>query len=476
MNAVKIGNTRELFWDDYLIDTARTNAYLKQHPPVAREIVRSFDQPWEGDSGNYWTVVKLDDGYRMYYIIRNMFTEDGKGLEKNKMRINCMESKDGIHWTAPELDIRPFGEHQKTNTLLDGQDAPTFDNFYVFIDENPNCPPEEKFKATSRCDRNGYLWCWISADGYHWKKGWQMTNRGVFDSLNVAFWSPEHNQYFCFIRGFHNMYGPNEWDGIRDIRVITSPDFRNWSDSRMLDFGSNAEDYELYTNCVHRCPRAPHMMIGFPTRYIERKEWTENYDSLPSPQDRKDRMAISPRLGLAVTDVILMTSRDGYHWLRGDEAWVEPGIEYAYNWKYGDCYPSVGLIQTPSDLPGAPDEYSMFMGEGAWGKKPMYLRRYTIRMDGFRSYRADNAPCTLVTKPLLYEGGKLHLNFSTSAKGSIYVTLRSRDTVIRSCELFGNTLDRVVAFDGDLNQFLGKEITLEFIMSDADLYSMQFAD
>ena len=251
MNPVKIGNRREVFWDDYLIDTALTNAYLKQHPPVPREIVKTFDEPWEGDSGNYWTIVKLDEGYRMYYIIRNMFTEDGKDLEKHKMRINCLESKDGIHWTAPELNIRPFDGH-KTNTLLDGQDAFTFDNFYVFIDKNPNCPPEEKFKATSRIDRSGYLWCWISADGLHWKKGWQMTNRGTFDSLNVAFWSPEHNQYFCFIRGFHNMYGPNEWDGTRDIRVITSPDFRNWSDPQILDFGSCAEDFFFYRYFVLR--------------------------------------------------------------------------------------------------------------------------------------------------------------------------------------------------------------------------------
>ena len=44
MHTVKIGNTRELFWDDYLIDTARTTAYLKQHAPVAREIVYSLEK------------------------------------------------------------------------------------------------------------------------------------------------------------------------------------------------------------------------------------------------------------------------------------------------------------------------------------------------------------------------------------------------------------------------------------------------
>ena len=138
--------------------------------------------------------------------------------------------------------------------------------------------------------------------------------------------------------------------------------------------------------------------------------------------------------------------------------------------------PSVGFVQTPSDRPGAPEEHSLYIGEGPWGKQPMYLRRYTMRMDGFRSYRADNAPCTLTTKPIFYEGGPLRLNFSTSAKGYIYVTMRSRDRKIRSCEIFGNSLDRTVPFDGDMEQFIGKAVVLEFQMSDADLYSMQFGD
>jgi len=472
MHSLRIGNTRELFWDDYLIDTSRTTAYLKQHAPVPGEVVMTFDRPWEGDGCNYWSVVRLEKGYRMYHLAWNMLNEDGTRHTKDVIRVCCLESSDGIHWTRPMLELRPFGQWAKTNILLDDRDG-VFDNFHVFLDENPVCPPEEKFKATARCDKSGYLWCWTSADGYSWKKAWKMTDKGTFDSQNVAFWSPEHGKYFCFTRGFHDLTSEKWWSGTRDIRCMTSADFHTWTEPVLLDFG-NSEDLALYTNGVSRYPRAPQMMLGFPTRYIERREWTENFDQLTGADARKKRMTIQPRFGLAATDCVLMTSRDGVRWNRGSEAWITPGIERDGNWVYGDCYPAVGMIQTPSPLPGAPDEYSLFVKEGHWSQKPALLRRYTVRMDGFRSCRADNTPCTLVTKPLVYEGGRLHLNFSTSAKGSIHVTLHCGDAQLHSCELFGNTLDRIVPFDGDLAPFSGKEITLEFTMSDADLYSMQF--
>ena len=55
MNLIKLGNNRELFWDDYLINNARTNAYLTQHSPRMEEVVISLDRPWEGDGCDYFS-------------------------------------------------------------------------------------------------------------------------------------------------------------------------------------------------------------------------------------------------------------------------------------------------------------------------------------------------------------------------------------------------------------------------------------
>jgi len=472
MPSIRPGVRRELFWDEYLVNTSLTGAHLKQHSPQIAEAVMEFDMPWEGDGCNYFSITSQNGIWRMYYLAWRMLADEEADGSPARIRVACIESEDGLHWRRPQLQLRSYPGYGSTNILLDETDG-TFDNFHCFIDENPACPPDEKYKATSRCDSSGSLWCFTSPDGYHWKKAWPMSGKGTFDTQNVAFWSAELGKYLCYIRSFHDVPG-DDWNaGVRDIRCMTSEDFRSWSDPVLLDFGGS-EDIPLYTNAAFRYPDAPQMLVGMPSRYVERREWTENFRQLTGVQERRRRMEFNPRYGLATTDCVLMTSRDGLHWNRGDEAWIDPGIERDRNWVYGDCYPAPGLIRTPSKLSGAPEEYSLYTYEGHWSGKPALLRRYTVRVDGFRSYRADRAPQMLVTKPILYEGGRLSLNFSTSARGYVYVSAKCGKEEIRSCELFGNSLSRIVPFDGDLSAFCGKEITLAFTMSDADLYSMQF--
>ena len=41
---VNIGNRRELFWDDFLIDTTRTTAELKLHTLQPRDVAVNHDE------------------------------------------------------------------------------------------------------------------------------------------------------------------------------------------------------------------------------------------------------------------------------------------------------------------------------------------------------------------------------------------------------------------------------------------------
>ena len=108
------------------------------------------------------------------------------------------------------------------------------------------------------------------------------------------------------------------------------------------------------------------------------------------------------------------------------------------------------------------------------------LRRHAIRKDGFASYHADYTGGTLVTKPFIFEGTELSLNFATSPAGYIYVDILDEYgkpyEAFRSCELFGNTTDRIVFFGDskDISALAGKPIRLRFTMSSADIYSMIF--
>ena len=132
------------------------------------------------------------------------------------------------------------------------------------------------------------------------------------------------------------------------------------------------------------------------------------------------------------------------------------------------------MIETKSALKHAPDEYSMYCKEKHWSGEPSELRRYTIRKDGFCSFSSGYGESKIFTRPIVFDGDKLELNFSTSARGYVYITIRCQNEVISSCELFGDSLDRIVPFDGDLSAFAGKEVTMEFTLRDADLYSFRF--
>ena len=474
MPPIHIGSRRELFWDYALIEPSRTTAELTLHKPRIEEIVFVHDAPWEGDGCNSYSIIKQGDVYRAYYLAWKMMNEDCTAhIVGNEHFVCCIESTDGIHWTRPNLGLCEFGGSKDNNIVLNFTNCKFDDMVHVFIDENPACPPEEKIKAIGH-DRNKALSCYVSADGLHFQKGWQMTDIGKFDTHNIAFWSPEHNCYFAFIRDFHDRPKGGDWNSaIRDVRVMTSPDFKTWTVPELLDFGG-AEDYPLYTNEIQRYPRAPHIFVGFPSRYMERKVWTDNVAALPNTQRRAKLCDVHPRYGLTVTDTLFMSSRDGKSFHRFDEAFIAPEIEQRYNWVYGDCYPATGFVETKSHLTYAPDEYSLYCYEKHWSGEPAELRRYTIRKDGFASFHAPYGERKIFTRPLVFEGNKMELNFATSARGYVFIKIHASDTTLCSVELFGNSLDRIVPFDGDLGALAGEKITIEITLRDADVYSFRF--
>ena len=150
-------------------------------------------------------------------------------------------------------------------------------------------------------------------------------------------------------------------------------------------------------------------------------------------------------------------------------------MENGVNWVYGDCYPARGMIETPSDVDGAPNELSLLVPTGHWMGKEKKLLRYSLRLDGFASLHAGYREETVTTKPFVYEGEHLYINFSTSARGYLYVTLTCDGKEYRSSETFGDTVDRRVTFDaGVVSSLAGKEIIMTVRMRDADLYSIRF--
>ena len=478
---IDIGSRRELFVDDYLIESL-TDARRTLHHPTPREIAITFEQPWEGAGSGYHSVIRDGELFRLYYRGSQLEVIDGK-LNAGGEDYCYAESHDGIHFTKPNLGLHAFEGSTDNNIFWVGVGS---HNFAPFLDTNPDCPPESRFKALGGTAKEGGLFAFHSADGIHWSlmRKEPVVSEGAFDSQNLAFWDQTAGVYRAYFRTFTKGVTTGKvWKpaGYRAIRTASSKDFFNWEDEVDLIYKDSPREH-LYTNQIAPYFRAPHILIGFPTRYVERG-WSPSMRALPELANRQQRATGHVRYGTALTEGLLMASRDGVQFERWNEAFLRPGPERPETWLYGHQFIAWHAVQTKSSLPDAADEISLYASEGSWHGGDNALRRYTMRLDGFVSIHAGWKGGQLLTKPLVFTGDELELNFATSAAGSIRVEIQDEHGVqavgfsLDEChEVFGDSTARRVQWnsDADLSKLAGKPVRLRFKLQDSDLYSFRF--
>lgn len=492
---IDIGSMLQVMWDDAVVDTNATTAARRLHAPVYAGVAMTHGEPWEGDATSWHNIVRDRDAkgtlYRMYYTgwsCINDYLKPEKRADPLNLQICYAESRDGLTWTKPNLGLCAFKGSKRNNIILDNSmfHEEWAGNLSVFKDENPACPPAERYKGITGREKN--LNCFVSADGIHFKYGWHLIPRDgrrvMFDTQCNALWDARTKTYHLYLRGHRKVPADQRGkifiDGeVRQVLHATSRDFRTWTPVTPLDYESpegEVEDYPMYTNCVFPYPRNPDILVGLPTRYNDRGWWSDNYNYLPDKEDRLARKKKEQRLALAITDCLFMCSRDGQDFFRYDEAFMRPGPERTTGWVYGSCYPARCMIETPSAI-GAADEYSIYVATGQWIDRPAILERYVIRQDGFASRHAAYRHQKVVTKELVFSGKEMLVNFATSARGMMRIFLHAKGLKepLATCWMFGDQVDRPASFPkGQLAKWAGKPVTLEFVMSDADLYSFRF--
>jgi hypothetical protein len=479
---IDVGSRRELFVDEHLIESL-DNARRQLHHPAARDIAIVHDAPWEGAGSGYHSVIRDGDLYRMYYRGSHLGVEKGK-LKTGRQVYCYAESADGVKFTKPTLQLHEYGGSKQNNIIWTGVGT---HNFAPFIDTREGCPAESRFKALGGVASEGGLFAFHSPDGIHWSlmSKQPVVTKGAFDSQNLAFWDATAGVYRAYFRTFtKGVTTAKVWKpaGYRAIRTATSADFLTWENNADLTYQNSPVEH-MYTNQIAPYFRAPHILIGFPTRYVERG-WSPSMRALPQPKLREERAAAHLRYGTALTEGLLMASRNGVHFERWNEAFLRPGPQRPKTWLYGQQYIAWHAVETKSSLPGAPNEMSLYASEGSWHGKGNAMRRYTMRLDGFVSIRAPLRGGQLVTKPLTFSGDRLELNFATSAAGGIRVEVQDVDGQplpgfqLDDCPpVFGDELARAVLWKsgGDVGDLAGKPIRLRLELRDADLYSFQFA-
>ncbi len=176
-----------------------------------------------------------------------------------------------------------------------------------------------------------------------------------------------------------------------------------------------------------------------------------------------------------------MSSRDGLHWRRWPEDFIRPG-RHKGRWVDRTNMQAHGLLFTRSGMTAGPDEISLYARESSRSRQ-VGLRRYTLRIDGFVSVYARMKGGEMVTKPFVFKGKELVMNYSTSTGGGIRVEIQDENGTPRkgyalgSCPpIYGDSIEEVVAWQGgsDLSALAGKPIRLRFELKDADLYSIRF--
>ncbi len=447
MEPIRIAARWELLVDRYLIEQTQGAVELRLHEPVPQEVVLVHDKPWEGNSCGYHTIFQDGPIYRMYYRgwNHNMKTEK----QTHRAVVCYAESQDGIHWERPDLGLVEFQGSKQNNIIRAGTGT---HNFVPFKDTNPQCPPAVRYKAVARGEDEyaQTLLAFQSGDGLHWQPlaDKPILTEGAFDSQNLAFWDTVRQEYRCYFRDFR--------EGRRDIKVSTSKDFLHWTPPEWLQFPEAPKEH-LYTNAILPYYRAPHLLLGFPTRYLPQRD--------------------------SLTEGLFMSSRDGQAFHRWAEAFIRPGLN-ADKWHNRSNYIWWGLVETSSPLPGGGKELSLYTNEGYYFEsKAAKTRRYTCRLDGFVSLHASFAGGEILTNPLIFEGDRLIVNFSTSAAGSLQVQLETSDGrpaagfAFSDCpEIFGDATKHTVKWKqgSDVSVLAGKPIRLRVRLRDADLYAFGF--
>ncbi|MDE2927204.1 MAG: hypothetical protein OXT71_12465 [Acidobacteriota bacterium] len=463
---LKIGSRLELFVDDYVIESM-DGVRLRLQTPQPAGIVMNHDKPWEGTTSTFHTVFQDGDLFRMYYrgsshagyTIQSLMKPGEKPIPEHEQVACYAESRDGIHWTRPSLGLIEFEGSKDNNIVWSGKRAGGH-NFSPFKDGNPDAPDSQRYKAVGSgyIDGKPVLLGFVSPDGIHWSKvrDEPIITDGKFDSLNVVFWDSVRQLYSAIYR-----IGQ---DGVRTIKFSHSRNFVDWPPGTYADYGDTPRE-QLYTNATRPYFRAPHIYLAFPKRFVL---WRTFHPDVSSS---------------GVSEGVFMSSRDGVHWdRRFMEAFVRPGRD-PKSWVHRTNMIAAGV------LPTANDEISIYVARH-YTSPSAHLERMVLRTDGFASASAGYGGGELLTKPLVFQGNNLVLNFATSAAGSIHLEIQDADgnplpgfALEESPLIWGDEIEHTVRWershsrattDEPLRRISGKPVRLRFVMKDADLFSLKF--
>lgn len=516
-----LGGKRELFVDDFFVSSLTGELGAKVHEMIPDEVILTLDEAHEysNNSGCFNTLLFDGKRYLYYYRAHGRFGTAAH-LEGNMDFTLCVaESSDGINFQRCPVNLHETGynvvlDNASTQQLIfNGEPNHCPGVTTAFYDTNPACPENERYKLIVTNERvpDGALFLFVSADGFDFRQKtgrFALGDNSGYDSPNQAFFDPNIGKYRLYHRGFR----PDGFTWKRTIMTHVTGDFINFTGQQWLSFDSDfdalfALGQELYTNGIRPYFRAPHILLGFPMRYVDgsmtpgmhlpspykervpntepEKEWNARIFSRPNLEMRKFHVKKQMRYALAATDTVLLASRDGVNFKGWADSMLKPPPQDD-SWFYGAGSVAIGMAVTRSALGfGAPDELSFYSPECCWGDGCTRIRRYHLRMDGFVSLHFGAKGGEMVSRLFTFTGGRLSLNISTGAFGGFTAEFRDENgvpipgyTFADSLPEIGDDLEMIARWKhgSDLRELEGKVVQLAVKGANCDLYSLHFVE
>jgi hypothetical protein len=486
--AIRLGNHRQLFVDDYLIDrmegVTRVLNPAKKYP--ANPVLRA-DRPWEGMTLFVRSVLydENEKTFSMWYV----------GFAPGDRPGCCATSKDGIHWEKPDLGLIASGGSAATNLIPWGSARGII---YSPQDRNP----ARRYKSL-----DGLIGA-FSPDGFSWNtpaESQAIPGDIASDNVVTCFYDSINDRYVAIAKVVRSSGEHLR----RSVSISFSDDFLKWTPVRSV-LVPDARDDEL----------ARHRVVALRDhlQYDDGPQWhiaqfysmagfvyegmylgmLNVFDISGWPPGLEKRPSAGGEDGPGYIE--LTSSRDLHNWNRVGNREILIPVGSKRSWESGwigtATLPVIvgdeiriyysGLMVSHGDnkflgaegdrIPMARAEAKAMGGIGAVGFA-------TLRLDGWASIDGGDREGTLTTKPMIFEtGNKLVINASAT-RGSVAVEIVDED----GDPLPGFRKADCVAFDDDairhtvlwggepdLSQLVGRALRLRFHLKNAKLYSFVF--
>jgi hypothetical protein len=397
------------------------------------------------------------------------------------------ESKDGVHWTRPNVGLVEFQGSRENNMV------PKPPIRHVFVDpssetERYKCVYEamitaEEFEKYRQRRPDGWrsiaqreigdktMYCclkgMVSKDGFTWEDLPDPLVVDHTDTLDVGWYDARRKKYVIFVRTWNTFPRAESdtaprWDSWlnharRCIGRIEGDDFRNLPlPETVLEAGPDlSPNAGLYTNCFTWVPKAPDCLLMFPAVYDVSNDTTE---------------------------IRLASSLDGKVW-----NWVPGGAlkdTAAFGQWDGGC-----IFTNPPLLEQDDGSFAlMYHGSNVPHKYPRGLMKsgwaWAIWPHGRLAAVEAEEKGEFSTVALIPKGIRLYVNARTKRAGSVRVAVQSAPGAEA---LPGHGADECIAIVGDQPRALvrwndsenlgveaGKPVVLRFKMEQAELFSIEF--